>query len=539
MDLKDLLEESDIELINALRTEAARDVDIGQSYINTKDWLDIWADAKMAFGSIFQNSLILTKDIDYSLTEEDLREKLNTELLHWTTGDPECIKLFQTIEDEIEYLRAINANARLSILDLCSAYALAKGYYTGHDVDIPMPDNSIFKLRQGMKVNKALGQICEKLHIDSWEPVRIKISQVLNEKTFKGKLHLSIHPADYLTASINGYKWRSCMDFFDGDYRRGVIEMMNSPYVIVGYLTGTGDKETFEVCDDIYASNKKWREFFICSPDIITGVKGYPYCNEELEKLCCEWLRELVNEASIYNTSETGIYRTQKFTKYQHYTPYTVKYIPGSERKFVFSPSCGPAMYNDFSSSREVGGCFALPPEELSLDYSGPGECVICGSTNFRDLEDQTRMVTCCNCTPMTRCHRCGDLFMNSDLIGVGDFYYCNNCYEYLYECDSCGELFDQDEDFAVVDQYLGTKTDEQVVVYRHNFCLCPNCADRYFTQDAWYNRYVYGNWRNYYYFTVDELTPDGLEYFNIDSPENYDACLEETYGIAYSKFIE
>ena len=191
MDLKDLLEESDIELIDALRTEAARDVDTGQSYINTKDWLDIWADAKMAFGSIFQNSLILTKDIDYSLTEEDLREKLNTELLHWTTGDPECIKLFQTIENEIEYLRAINANARLSILDLCSAYALAKGYYTGRDVDIPMPDNSIFKLRQGMKVNKALGQICEKLHIDSWEPVRIKISQVLNEKTFKGKLHLS------------------------------------------------------------------------------------------------------------------------------------------------------------------------------------------------------------------------------------------------------------------------------------------------------------------------------------------------------------
>jgi hypothetical protein len=100
-------------------------------------------------------------------------------------------------------------------------------------------DGSKVTITLGMKFMKALGKVVEAYNLDQemFEEFRIAHSQILNDKKLSGRLCLSIHPLDYMTMSDNESDWGSCMSWREGGcYRRGTVEMMTSPVVVVAYL---------------------------------------------------------------------------------------------------------------------------------------------------------------------------------------------------------------------------------------------------------------------------------------------------------------
>ena len=69
---------------------------------------------------------------------------------------------------------------------------------------------------RGMKLSKVLMQ---EFGLDA-ETVRQHLSMLIQSNKVSGKLCLSIHPLDYLSASENNHSWRSC-HAMDREYREG------------------------------------------------------------------------------------------------------------------------------------------------------------------------------------------------------------------------------------------------------------------------------------------------------------------------------
>ena len=163
-------------------------------------------------------------------------------------------------------------------------------------------------------------------------------SRVRNTAEINANLCLSIHPLDYMTASYNDNNWHSCMNWLQGEYRRGVIEMMNSKCVVVAYLESAHDKLTFYGADVHYWNSKKWREFFIVRPNYITGIKGYPYWNRNLEDTVLFWLKDLYKD--VFSGKYSNSISVWSYDNAVSDRNYNVS--------VNFDFDCGPAMYNDF-----------------------------------------------------------------------------------------------------------------------------------------------------------------------------------------------
>ena len=98
-----------------------------------------------------------------------------------------------------------------------------------------------------------------------------------------------------MTMSDNANGWESCMNWTQGpgSYRAGTIEMMNSPLVVVAYIT---TKPYYPENTSIEWTSKSWRELIIVHPNAICSVKSYPYYNIAFDKALVNWLVDLVEE---------------------------------------------------------------------------------------------------------------------------------------------------------------------------------------------------------------------------------------------------
>lgn len=486
-------------LINTMRHMGVCDDDeeelsTTQEYVSCEDFLSHWEHNKSSslfrIKDIFKDKLILKKRITISLEDDELNAKMsflyNDDFRAFKNRILRMLDQKNNLRKLADEKNAGNpfANDIEDILNiyLFSPTAFIKNKYEYKNLEFILPDGSIFKLNRGSKVMKTVGRFAKIIHEeDFFEKVRIKQSQVMNEAKISANLCLSIHPLDYMTASYNENNWESCMHWTHGDYRNGVIEMMNSPFVIVAYLESDHDYLDFWVNRELRSmkwNSKKWREFIILSHEGIFGIKGYPYWNPHLEEIALKWIRDLFAEQNIIYSNKVVQWQVNNEIK-----------DPSVDSSIRINMECGPSMYNDFYEGNTYRTILApnLKDEKITINYSGPTECIVCGQTGLLSLEGHA----CADCVEHIYCHCCGEeILYDDESVRLEGEIYCRYCFDNrLPICDVCNDTLPVDEDFAPIDgiQFCVNHQDFPNVFIRDSYdslelrTVCARCAEDVF----------------------------------------------------------
>ena len=416
-----------------------------------------------------------------------------------------------------------------SLQSLMDSKALYENRYTGVDIEIPIPDNDkTILLNRGMKVMRVLRKIAEAYHKeDLFEVFRLKHSQIMNDCNLKGQLHLSIHPLDFATSSMNDSKWRSCMDWDCGEFRRGTIEMMNSRCIICAYLVNGKNTYINRFGDEHFWNNKKWRQYIIVDPTVgIIPIKGYPYWNHNLEDICINWIKELINE------NYPGDYDFCKEIVTYNADKNEVTLDDGSIATVYFE--CG-AMYNDFSYTCHRGLFVNNVVEQnythRGFYYSGPSMCLQCGEiTDYVDDFDGESALVCNSCAPVERCGMCDNVISEDEGTWVDGIHVCEWCLYDLPDCDYCGNVHLSDYMSTYNIQGLDNK------VYRYHTTLCECCADNLInSKDV--GKLKVSPWRKIEFVNIKKI-PKLLKEWDFENVESFDEYLQN-YSSVYKEYVE
>lgn len=553
--LVDKISSSEKEIINILRKEYASDSDfIIGNFVDCDNYLSYWEEAKTQWAQVFHDTLIYKKNIDVTIEDDELYAQLNNlarntnfsrlkvsivDSLSKNNDDDFCIddKGKDFFGDPCIYKRTIT-----QVLNQYIFYPelWIKNIYEGPTFEIKVNENGdTYKFSTGCKIMKILGRLARLVTYPNlyeyYENFRIAHSKIMNEAHINATLCISIHPLDYMTASYNDNDWRSCMCWVDGEYRRGVVEMMNSPYVVVAYLESKNKELSFYSnysSPKLTWNSKRWREFFIVSPEMISGIKGYPYWNRDLEDKALNMIKDLFSSTYPWLNSCNTI---------NHYKARENTLLENDNRLITIDNDCGPAMYNDFYGNNEYHA-FISPSasEKIDIFYSGASECVCCGKTSSRvDFECEGNLI-CNSCVESYYCDKCGDLITNTDdLIEYEGRIYCRCCYDDLPRCDYCNKIVDEDWDNNFGLFAIGTGKENIIInsddseFYRAipvEVCCCNECADEVFTlKHNEFNQVhdLYGEWwRKIPIVPIDRMTKKGL---SIIEPECLKSFLNKT----------
>ena len=296
-------------------------------------------------------------------------------------------------------------------------------------------------IKKGMKWTRVLGKVAAYFNIPYYEEFRIALSMAHQKITAKKEetLYLSIHPLDFMTMSDNDNNWESCMSWRqNGCYRAGTVAMMNSPCVLVAYLTSAtpmriGKNEW---------NNKKYRQLIIVDEKFLATVRPYPYQSDILDHEILSFIKELYQK---------NIDAQATFSEDYFYEPRSY-YCPSDTacRKIAFE--CGDVMYNDFCHSnhkisfREDIPFYEDGEEIKCYDYNGPSECMWCGQVEpSLSTEEFLFCDDCYDKEYQNMCDQCGEL--SDDLTEIDGRYYCPYCYErYIREDSFTGEEHNIDD---------------------------------------------------------------------------------------------
>lgn len=391
-----------------------------------------WAIHKEKLYNIFGEKLILSKDIVIPESFEEVVLRVSKALDDITNPLCKFTRKLWEKRNSISYYDHNYEFWNWVCGQICDSYHLTKNIYNGRRISIYSEKlDKTLTFDKGIGAVKMLGKIAEAFDIEGFEEFRIEHSRLVEPKGVSGTLCLSIHPMDYMTMSDNSYDWQSCMNWRDwGCYRRGTVEMMNSPMVVVAYLKGSKE---FSVPGSYKWNNKKWRTLLVMSPELITSIKGYPYQHNDLNKIAVEWLAELANLANVSNYDM----KSCEVRKYGYKGLYLGEdeYNPTDEWPIAFSTN---SMYNDFGSNGDFGHCCIFSMDYLDnkypieINYSGDAQCVWCGGiegngyTYFNEEEN----LCCVSCGGSSEyCPYC-DSHIDSpdDLIDVEGYTYCECC---------------------------------------------------------------------------------------------------------------
>lgn len=279
---------------------------------------------------------------------------------------------------------------------------------------------------------------------DSW---RNKLSEVTTIKEKTCDFVLSIHPIDFMTMSDNDCNWTSCMSWNDGEYSNGSVEMMNSPFVVIGYTESEDKPECIRGGYSI--PNKSWRCLFYVSKELILSGKAYPYNNPTISRKGIEILREMVGDAfgnsdyyghieryddmdwyySHYDGSSLSSYETiveymgensDEWTGFDFEDEYEDERYDEDESLEEFcerrlreelNGRCiiytGDFMYNDLFEDSGYGYLCAKK-KGLSglhgLDFSGACSCMCCGNTMYLSDVNNSTDKFCFECKDRYEC---------------------------------------------------------------------------------------------------------------------------------------
>ena len=447
-------------IMNELRRTADEDGGFNEdNFVDNRTFLRYWEEEKThsLLNKAFGDSLILHKTVNATISDDELISKMDG--VHHNGSFYEMrraiyLKIAEMNPDTWSDPLISNSNgAFFSVREIFEYYLFSvrswiDNKYEGPDFEITLPNNTTLKIVNGSKVMKVLGRVskaCGDDCAEAFEDCRLRQSQVMNDARIKADLCLSIHPLDYMTASLNSNGWNSCMEWGTGEYCRGVIEMMNSPCVVVAYIPSTSETlRWYDAKSEKYQywNSKRWREFFIVRPDMISGIKGYPYWNRSLEDEVIKWLAELFEP----------IFDVKYFDNIYHWDTHHT--LTDENNNIVVQPSMytDGAMYNDFYSGNEYhsmfsdhwNDCIDDGSDVLSINYCGATECVCCGERlAYFDSEGE---LYCSHCCEHIYCCKCGERIVEGDYERLNGDTYCYYCWENLPMCACCDNTVDDDD---------------------------------------------------------------------------------------------
>ena len=515
--LRDKVSVEEMEMIDYYRSDYAYSGDRPRyGRASTHEILKYWAEKKGFLYQLLGNQLIYTKDIcikaPYDMLERDMGYLLDRDNFYCWYRDLGW-KLY---EDDYK--------SRDAFFQIMRRDWLTKNRIEGETYKFKFPkDDKVIAAPHGSKPLKFLAKVAELYgKTELFEEFRLAHSRVLNKKELHGELVLSIHPLDYMTMSDNNCGWSSCMSWQEaGCYRRGTVEMMNSPIVLVAYLKA---KEDMRIPGGHW-SNKKWRQLIVVTEDFATGIKGYPYESKDLTSICLLTIQELA-EKNLPNLKYS-----QTVIDYEPFNRFSV-----GDREFSFEFECG-AMYNDFENADE----FYMIMSENIVDgnhycyYSGVANCMHCGSIgdDYGCFDDAEGNLICEDCCPNYYCAECGEHIYENDVCEVDGQYLCSYCYEnHTVETKDDEELHLEGNTYRI--HLVGTVdgihySNKTISVYRLNDSTFMNTYFNIseFKRDA--NSCTY-------YVLIDECKQDALEdLFDFYLGDEEGIAELEEYKIAYS----
>lgn len=460
-------------------------------------FLRYWDSAKEPFFRMFGEQFIVKKDIMFEKPSDELVEEMDS-AIRW--GSSLVQRFCQCYKGKISSIFCDDWDNQYRLESFINDMdVLVNNQYNGPAVVIPgefTKNGRPLQVNSGCKVSKMVGKIADALDVnvrsrvcencgridieedtcpccggkveekDGYEMFRCAHSLVLNQKKIKGTLCLSIHPLDFLTMSDNDCGWTSCMSWMEeyGDYRLGTIEMMNSPCVVIAYVEA---KDKMWVCGRDW-NNKRWRQLYVVTPELILGNKQYPYCSDYIQGTAIKWIRDLCTSAVGWGpyAEEACQIRNNAWNTLNGSTPV----------KFMLSTAY---MYNDIYDSRlaYVKGDWEYE-EYYDLNISGPAVCTGCGDIIEYETVEAHR-VQCRACDGSWRCDCCGDWHSEYDsCYDVGNYIYCDWCYHNELEtCECCGEIAPQGTTHVYI-QILDSTNEELVNSFNFNYyvALCDDC---------------------------------------------------------------
>ena len=436
-------------------------------------FLRYWTIAKRPFYEAFGEQFIIKKPVCFDKPKGELEEEMEDTLLYEASE----VSYFRD-----EYRHAIRnvfqpyTDERYQLGRFIEDYKmLVENIYDGPPITIPgsvTRDGRPLQINSNCKASRMLGKIADALGCAKYyEAFRQAHSQVLNQKTIKGNLCLSIHPLDYITMSDNASNWSSCMSWMDepGDYRLGTIEMMNSDYVIVAYIEAKEPMSlyySYPATDDPMSkwNNKRWRQLYIVTPDLILGNRQYPYHNDTVQGIAIKWIRELMTPIKGYGPYSQEACMIENFRNN----------VFGTARPYIALEMA--YMYNDIYNQRMayVNTERFATGQEYRIMLSGPAVCTACGDVIHKgDIEDASN-VRCNKCNGYFYCSHCGEWSGGECYTGADGRTYCEWCfYNGLEKCECCEDRAEESDLHHVYIRLPGVEEFDQ---WRYHVPLCRYC---------------------------------------------------------------
>lgn len=297
---------------------------------------------------------------------------------------------------------------------------------------------------------------------DRFEKLRLIHSRWVEEKHFEGTLVLSIHPLDFMTMSDNNSDWSSCMSWVrNGCYRVGTVEMMNSNNVICTYLESKNSSFTFDAENNLKWNNKKFRQLFYVTKDILLGGEPYPYENKEMTLTILNHLRELAKN-NLHWKYSFGPQLYKDMSKMNHYGDIDYirsRYISKRHKKIIFNTN---GMYNDFLTKDKNWWCVRNKVENTKIiSASGKTMCACCGvpdilterediDWDYYEDEDGEEVCNLYTKTSELLCHKCideGSCSYCDKFVGKNKLTTFKKFWRYEYQdvevhlCPDCAEI--------------------------------------------------------------------------------------------------
>ena len=422
-----------------------------------------WNKSKQTLFDIFGEKLMLEKEIQVEDGDNKKIREINNYLNSTNPGT-----------DFINSVRKLFTFNGTYFEDTYATYNLtqAKQLFTNRvakEFSYRNKDYKVIKVPEGAKVMRVLQRIAKEFDLPDFEIFRNHISRITEIRKSKIKFTLSIHPLDYMTMSDNANGWESCMNWTQGpgSYRAGTIEMMNSPVVVVAYIT---TKPYYPTNTSIEWTSKSWRELIIVHPNTICSVKSYPYYNIAFDKALVNWLADLVEEKTEWRYNRKKPQESLESCS-------DIKAWQDKEDKdnyFLLHFETNE-MYNDFGNTDNYGIFSINPPDNKyhtsTINYSGLMTCMCCGESNY--YSDDTEAVICEDCEPSTYCYCCGERVNANNAIEVDGEWVCEDCYNDLHRCMCCEDAHFEDD---LTLMFVGHIENQTINVDYDEHYICSEC---------------------------------------------------------------